>query len=90
MKKILIFVICITIAVSIAHVVVSNSLTTSGVALSHLEEEKSTLQDANELLLERILIASSYTKIASQAGEQGFTKARAEVVLQSPQLAAAP
>lgn len=87
MKKPILFVLFIigtVFILSIVQVVVSNSLSTKGVSLGKLEDEKGAYKKENTLLKEKLLLASSYTNIASSAGTLGFVRSKAQVYLTSP------
>lgn len=87
MKKPVFFVLFIIGAVfilSIVQVVVSSSLSTKGVSLGKLEDEKSAYKKENAFLKEKLLLASSYAHIASEAGTLGFVRSKAQVYLTSP------
>lgn len=87
MKKPIFFVasiIFIVVFLSIIQIVVSSNLSTKGVSLGKLEDEKSAYKKENALLKEKLLLASSYTYIASEAGTLGFVRSKAQVYLTSP------
>lgn len=68
-------VLALTIALlSVVHVVVSNSVATTGVTLSLLERELSRVKRENALLSEKVLVASSFTNISSRAASLGFAQ----------------
>lgn len=89
-KILLVLLLTLVGVFSLVHVVVANSLSTSGVMLSRLEEEKNALQKTNAMLSERVLLAASYNYIASRAGELGFSKDRHQVYIPNPPLAIKP
>lgn len=78
------FLFTVIIALSLAHVVVSNSLSTTGIVLSKLEKQIDKYKKENALLSEYVLTQSSFTEIASQAAEMGFVHAKSQVYLSSP------
>lgn len=87
MKKPVFFVLFIIGAVfilSVVQIVVSNSLSTKGVSLGKLEDEKNLYKKENALLKEKLLLVSSYTHIASEAGTLGFARSKGQVYLTSP------
>lgn len=87
MKKPVFFVLFIIGAVfilSVVQIVVSNSLSTKGVSLGKLEDETNLYKKENALLKEKLLLVSSYTRIASEAGMLGFVRHQGQVYLASP------
>lgn len=87
MKKPFFFIGFITLTIiclSIVQVVISNSLSTTGLDLAKIEKELHAYQRENDTLRQRVLIASSLTRIASVAGELGFTSKKFEVFLTTP------
>lgn len=87
MKKpflILGFLFTIIVILSLAHVVVSNSLSTTGIVLSKLQKQIDRYKKENSLLAENVLMQSSFTEIASRAAEMGFVHAKSHVYLSSP------
>ncbi len=84
-------ILVVIVFLSVALVVVSNRIATTGVALGQLEEEIDTYKKQNALLREEILLSSSLTQIASEAARLGFVQAESEIVLTSqPPLARRP
>lgn len=75
------FIIFIIITLSVIQVVVSNSLSTKGVLLSQLEDEIRIYKKENSLIREKVLVMSSFTNIASKAGELGFVEDKSQIVL---------
>lgn len=66
-------VLIITIVVlSLVQIVVSNSLSTSGIQLSKLQNQIQTYKKQNYTLKEKFLAHSSLNRIASEAAELGF------------------
>lgn len=87
MKKPIIFVTFLVLSIlflSVVQVVVSNSLSTSGLELAKMQKEIAVLQKENYILSEELLFESSLTRIASQAGELGFVDSKAEIYLSTP------
>ncbi len=62
-------------------VILSNNLSTTGIALAQLESEVAEYQRQNALLRETILIETSLTKIASYAASLGFSQGISEIVV---------
>lgn len=84
MKKPVIFIginLAIIIALSLVQVVISNSISTTGIELGKLQDEISLLKKKNAVLHEQVLVASSLTNIASRAGELGFKDSSSPLVI---------
>ena len=80
--KLLITVItCIIVVLSLVQVILSNSLSTTGIALARLERDVQNYQRQNVLLREKILTESSLTKIVSKAAVLGFSKGKSQIVI---------
>lgn len=75
------FIIFVIITLSVIQVIVSNSLSTKGVLLSQLEDEIRIYKKENSLIREKVLVMSSFTNIASKAGELGFAEDKSQIVL---------
>lgn len=87
MKNPLFFIKClgtIILVLSVVQVVVSNILSTTGITLSHLEDEIRVLKKENSALSEQVLTASSLTRIASSASELGFVDSKSYVFVTAP------
>ncbi|MBI2190045.1 MAG: hypothetical protein HYY87_02970 [Candidatus Levybacteria bacterium] len=80
----ILFIIGIVFILSVVQIVVSNSLSTKGVTLGKLEDETSLYKKENALLKEKLLLASSYTHIASEAGILGLVRNLRQTSLTSP------
>lgn len=65
-------------------VVVSNSISTSGIVLGKINEEISEYKLKNDILKEKLLTLSSLTAIASEAAKFGFTYKSSKYVLTNP------
>ncbi len=74
----LIFVILV---LSVVRISVSNRISVSGIALQNTEENVSLLKKENLILQEKLLTLSSFTKIASNAGELGFAPNKTNFVI---------
>jgi cell division protein FtsL len=84
MKKIIVVsfpLIFIVIALSIAHVIVSNMLSTTGVELDKLQTDLQVFQKENTFLREKVLVDTSFNSIASVAAEMGFVDSKSNVYL---------
>ena len=87
MKKPVLFIalnLLVIIALSIVQVVAANSISTTGIELSKLQDETTTLQKQNEVLHEQVLSLSSLTSIASRAASMGFTESKDTLVIAQP------
>lgn len=77
MKKPIIFftsVIMMVVILSVVQVVVSNSLSTTGIELSKIQKKRAFFARENAILRERLLTSSSLIYVASRAGELGFVE----------------
>ncbi|MBI2430679.1 MAG: hypothetical protein HYV39_01540 [Candidatus Levybacteria bacterium] len=86
MKKqhiIVTIVFLLIISLSILQVVVSNSLSITGITLSRLETELTNYQRENALLREKMLLNTSLTQIASKAATLGFEEGKSQIVVGS-------
>lgn len=69
---------------SIAKTVVSNRLSTTGIALEKTESELNSYKTQNLVLREKLLAMSSLTNIASKAALLGFVENKSQVILTKP------
>lgn len=76
----LLFVILI---LSVVRISVSNRISTSGIALQNIEDQVGAIKKENLILQEKLLTFSSFTQIASKAGELGFVTGKANFVISS-------
>ena len=76
--------ILVIIALSIVQVVAANSISTTGIELSKIQDEITTLQKQNEVLHEQVLSLSSLNSIASRAASMGFQESKATLVIAQP------
>ena len=86
MKKQSIFITTIIITViflSIVQVVVSSSLSITGIDLSLIEKKGNVYKTENSILKEKLLYASSLSQIASKAATLGFVESSSIVVIRS-------
>lgn len=80
--RLLITVISVIIVVlSIVQVAVSNSLSTTGITLSEIEQEIDQYKQENALLYEKFLIGSSLTNISSTSASLGFREGKSQIVI---------
>ncbi|MEK9207925.1 MAG: hypothetical protein AAB922_05550 [Patescibacteria group bacterium] len=82
-KPVLILVILIIIIISLFGVrtVVSNRISTSGVALGVTEDEIKTYKTENALLREKIFGFASFTHVSSIAAEMGFVESKSALAI---------
>ena len=66
---------------SVVQIIISNQLSTTGISLGKTDDTIDAYAEENELLREKLLIATSFTQIASSASLLGFTDSRSQVVL---------
>lgn len=78
------FSILIIFILSIAKTVVSNRLSTTGIALEKTESELNSYKTQNLVLREKLLAMSSLTNIASKAALLGFVENKSQVILTKP------
>lgn len=79
--KLLIFVMLVLAG---TRVVVSNTISTSGVELGEINEKIAVVRLENNSLSEKLFFQSALTSIASEAAKLGFTKNRENFVLTNP------
>lgn len=87
MKKPILFLLTlvgIVIILSFVQVIVSNRLSTTGVTLGKIDDKIAAYKKENAKLSEEVLLASSYTHIASNAANFGFIDKRFEGYISSP------
>lgn len=68
---------------SLVQVILSNSLSTTGIDLSKIEEEVSIYKNENYVLREKLLLATSLTQVASSAAVLGFTNSKSNIYIDS-------
>jgi len=76
--------IVVVLLLALARVMVSNRISTSGVALGRLNEEIQSLRVENDLLSEKLLSLSSLNNLASEAAKLGFNEKKDNFVLSNP------
>lgn len=86
----IIVLITLVIGLSIVQVVVSNNLSTTGIELAKIEDKITVYKKENALLQEKLLVASSFTNIASKAADMGFVEEKTRVFLPKSKLAVRP
>lgn len=83
--KLIIKLLCFAMLTLVAtRVVVSNTISTSGVELGEINEEIAVVRLENDSLSEKLFSQSALTSIASEAAKLGFTKNRENFVLTNP------
>lgn len=83
-KLILKSLIILVFLLAIGRVVVSNLISTSGVALSQINDKVATFKSENDSLREKLFTMSSLENIASEAAKAGFTDEKDSFVLTNP------
>lgn len=92
MKKaylVVIFLVGLIVALSVAKAVSHNMLSTSGIFVSKTEREISYYKTQNAILLESYLTASSLTNVLQKAKDLGFTDEHVLMVLKTSRSLAA-
>ncbi len=74
----------IIIVLSIIKTVVANRLSIAGINLEQIQNELSYYKTQNLVLREKLLTASSLTKIASEAALLGFVEGGSQISLTKP------
>ncbi len=72
------------VALSGIRVVVSNSISTSGIMLDEIGRDSSYYKTQNAILKEKLLSITSFEYIASKASEMGFSEGKGSVSLSKP------
>lgn len=72
------------VILTVVHVVISNKLATTGFVLGKYQKEIKEYKNQNSVLTEKLLIASSLSKIASSAAELGFVERKLPIFLSGP------
>ena len=87
MKKPVLFLVILGVVIVgllLVNITISNTLSTSGIAIDDMQTKLSLLQHQDTLMEEKILKLSSYTRIASQAATLGFAPEMKEVTFSDP------
>ena len=87
MKKptfIIIFIVFLIIALSISRVIVSNNLSTAGLALLKLENQLNSYKIENTKAREKLLSLTSLSYISSEASKLGFVENKTSFILAKP------
>ena len=74
-------VVSIVIALSVVQVAVSNSLSTTGITLSYIEQEIKLYKKDNAFLREKFLVSGSLLQVASKAASLGFVEGKQQLVV---------
>lgn len=82
-KNIVAFISLIILCLAILQVVVSNSLSTTGITLSDLQQQVNVYKRKNAILKEKVLTESSLTEIASKAATLGFIETKSQLIVGS-------
>ncbi len=86
MKKpyiVIIFLLGLVITFSITRAILQNTLSTSGIFVSKVEQEVNLYKTQNAVLSEELLAASSLTNVAQKAQQSGFTSENTLMVLKT-------
>lgn len=78
------FLILLVVGMSIVHVSVSNSLSTTGATLSKIQEDLAAYKKQNTLLKEQILSASALMTVNAEAKDAGYVPIKSEVTITHP------
>lgn len=81
--------IVLVIVLAAARLVVSNTISTSGIALDKINDKISEYKLENDVLSEKLFSMSSLTAIASEAAKMGFTYKMDKYFLTNPNALAA-
>ena len=84
MKKpifLLTILIAIIVGLLITRMVISNTISTSGVALGKIQDEYAKYKTENTLLREKIFTLSSLSYVSSAAGQIGFVGSKSNFAL---------
>lgn len=71
--------ITIIIVLSLVQITLSNSLSTTGIDLSLIQEEVQAYKSQNSILREKLLLTTSYTQLASISATLGFAHQKSRV-----------
>jgi|GEM_PF-4225892 len=81
MKKLVSISVTMVLILTLVQVIVSNTLSTTGVKLGDMQDQISALHRENMILEEKVLKASSLSHISSQAKDMGFLFDKSTVVI---------
>ncbi|HVZ58182.1 MAG TPA: hypothetical protein VG935_00300 [Patescibacteria group bacterium] len=87
MKKPFVFIginIAIIVGLSIVQVIAANSISTTGIQLSRIEDQIASVKKENTIIREQVLTLSALTTIASEASEMGFVQSKSPLVVTQP------
>jgi len=77
----IIFLLGLTISLSVGKAVLQNTLSTSGIFVGQAEQEINSYKTQNAILSEEVLTASSLTNIMEKAKQSGFTSENVLMVI---------
>ena len=86
MKKayiLVIFLLGLVVALSVGKAVLQNTLSTSGILVSKVEQEVNFYKTQNAILSEELLTVSSLTSVVEKALASGFTNENAQMILKT-------
>lgn len=78
------FLILLVIGMSIVHISVANSLSTTGSTLSKIQDDLATYKKENTLLKEKILQASALMTVSDQAEKAGYVQIKSKISISHP------
>ena len=78
---IIIFLLGLTVVLSMVNAVAYNRLSTSGVFVGEVEEQISFYKTQNAILSEELFTSSSLTNIVAKASELGFAKEKSSMLM---------
>jgi hypothetical protein len=79
----IIFLLGLIVALSIGKTILQNTLSTSGIFVSKIEQEIASYKTQNIILSEELLAASSLTNIAQKAKQAGFVDENTMIVFKA-------
>ena len=72
------------VSLSVARVVVTNTISTNGIDLGRIQQQIYDLKKENAILHEQVLELSSLSHIEDAAENHGFVESKTQVVFSSP------
>ncbi len=81
MNKLIKIAVILIVILTIVQVIVSNSLSTTGVRLGKMQDEIARLKNQNQVLKEKLLSESSLTALSVEATKLGYIPSKSQVVI---------
>lgn len=84
MKKpglIILALVLIILVLSVVRIFISNNVSTSGVVLGKIQEERDKYKFENSIISEKLYTASSLTNVSKEAYDKGFIDSKTDLVL---------